>query len=121
MCSGHKNGRAAHVQIRYSWAAVSNLPTLAPVVIDSNRLAWIDQVHAHLGGDEAALLGQMLQQRKYLKIYGGSNNSMRVYALRAARPIWAMLTASIGDRVLWIWQDADRRLSAHVVPYRGGS
>ena len=95
--------------------------TLAPVVIDSNRLAWIDQVHAHLGGDEAALLGQMLQQRKYLKIYGGSNNATRVYALRAARPIWAMLTASIGDRVLWIRQDADRRLSAHVVPYRGGS
>jgi hypothetical protein len=92
---------------------------LAPVVIDSKCLAWIDQIRSHLGVDEAALLNQMLEQRKYLQMYGGSNNAAHVYALRAARPIWAVLTASIGDRVLWIRQDADRRLSARVVAYRG--
>jgi hypothetical protein len=91
---------------------------LAPPASHADYLAWLRGVRSRLPVEHGALLEQMLEQQRHLRIYTRSEGTGRVCALRAVRPLWALLTPSLKDRVLWIRADAGTGLHSHVAPFQ---
>lgn len=91
---------------------------LAPPATRGGYLDWLRVVRSRLPAEHGALLDQMLRQERYLRIYTWSEGSIRVCALRAVRPFWAVLIPSLKDRVLWIRGDTGAGLHSHVALFR---